>query len=472
MWLERFRVFTRTSIWRFTLIFTLIVILICSSILAVVYQFTVGEQKRQIAQQVTIAAQGFADLSNSPSMTETDFQTAIQQRIDRSGAIILVLRNDDNVIGNLSSLPKNLAQFPQLQHFPIAVVNHLGETTVEIVLGTSLDTRFGSLSIALFDDNYQVLEDNFRTASIVALLFALVVTLISGFLLNRRMLLRVKQIGELTANVKAGRLKSRLPISTKQDEFDMIADQINQMLDEIDDLVNSVAQVTDNVAHDLRTPLSRIRISVEDSLTAFDENSLDAKWRIALLEEIDQIIDTFNAMLELSRLEKGVQQSAFDSVDIETLCHDVIDLATPLAEEKHQKLTLSVKADKTLPLPTVKGEPNLLFRAIFNIVDNAIKYTQEQGNICLQVKYTAVGVEIIVTDDGPGIPKAQHDAVFQRLYRLDASRQRGGFGLGLSIVKAIVALHGGKLFLTSLVPGLAICISLPQNNFYHENNTE
>ena len=106
MWLERFKVFTRTSIWRFTLIFTFIVLLICSSILALVYQFTVGEQKRQIAQQVTIAAQGFADLSNSSSMIETDFQTAIQQRIDRSGAIILVLRSDDKVIGNLSSLPK------------------------------------------------------------------------------------------------------------------------------------------------------------------------------------------------------------------------------------------------------------------------------------------------------------------------------------------------------------------------------
>lgn len=459
MWLERFRVFTRTSIWRFTLIFTLIVILICSSILALVYQFTVGEQKRQIAQQVTIAVQGFSDLSNSPSMTEIDFQSAIQQRIDRSGAIILVLKSDDKIIGNLNSLPENLAQFPQLQHFPIAVVNHLGETTVEIVLGTSLDTRFGRLSLALFDNNYQILESNFITASAVALIFALVVTLISGFLLNRRVLSRVKQIGELTANVKAGRLKSRLPISNKQDEFDMIADQINQMLDEIDDLVNSVAQVTDNVAHDLRTPLSRIRISVEDSLSEFDESSVDTQWRIGLLEEIDRIIDTFNAMLELSRLEKGVQKNTFKTVNIETLCQDVIDLATPLAEEKNQTLTLNIKIDNELPLSTVKGEPNLLFRAIFNILDNAIKYTQVEGNISLTCHISPQKTEIIVCDNGPGISEEYYDAVFQRLYRLDSSRQGDGFGLGLPIVKAIIELHGGSISMSSSQPGLAVSIS-------------
>jgi len=462
MWLERFRVFTRTSIWRFTLIFTLIVLLICSSILALVYDFTVGEQKRQIAQQVTISAQGFADLSNSSSMTALDFQTAIQQRINRSGAVILVLKNHDKVIGNLNSLPQNLAEFPKLQHFPIAVVNHLGKTTVEIVLGTRLNTRFGTLSIALFDNNYQVLEDNFRTASIIALLFALVITLISGFLLNRRVLSRVKEIGELTAHVKAGRLKLRLPISTKQDEFDMIAEQINQMLDEIDDLINSVAQVTDNVAHDLRTPLSRIRISVEDSLKTVDESSVDGQWRIALLEEIDQIIDTFNAMLELSRLEKGVQQSAFDSVNIETLCHDVIDLATPLAEEKNQKLTLNVKTDNTLALSTVRGEPNLLFRAIFNIVDNAIKYTQAEGSISLTCHISTQRTEIVVCDDGPGISEEYHEAVFQRLYRLDSSRQGDGFGLGLPIVKAIIELHGGSISMSSSHPGLTVSITLDQ----------
>lgn len=461
MWLEHLKVFTRTSIWRFTLTFTLIVILICTSILALVYHFTVGEQQRKIAQQVTIVTQGFADLANSPSMTKNDFQNAVQQRIDKSSTVILLLRDNDNMIGNLNSLPKNLAQFPQLQHFPVAVVNHLGETTVEIVLGTNLNTRFGRLSIALFDNNYQILENNFRTASIVALVFALVVTLISGFLLNRRVLSRVKEIGDLTANVKAGRLKSRLPISSKQDEFDMIAEQINQMLDEIDDLINSVAQVTDNIAHDLRTPLSRIRISVEGSLQLFDEESPDAKWRIGLLEEIDQIIDTFNAMLELSRLEKAIQPSHFGAVDIESLCHDVIDLATPLAEEKHQTLTVNMHTDNIFPLPTVRGEANLLFRAIFNLVDNAIKYTPNNGDISLTCNMSIEKTEIIVRDNGVGIDKKYHELVFQRLYRLDASRQGGGFGLGLPIVKAIVDLHHGSLSMSPSNPGLIVKITLP-----------
>jgi signal transduction histidine kinase len=272
----------------------------------------------------------------------------------------------------------------------------------------------------------------------------------------------VREIGELTANVKAGRLKSRLPIIAKQDEFDMIAEQINQMLDEIDDLINSVAEVTDNVAHDLRTPLSRIRISVEDSLNGIDESSIDAQWRIALLEEIDQIIDTFNAMLELSRLEKGVQHSAFDLLNIETLCHDVIGLATPLAEEKNQKLTLNIKKDNLLSSSMIRGEVNLLFRAIFNLVDNAIKYTQVEGNISLTCNISTQKTDIIVCDDGPGISKEYYEAVFQRLYRLDSSRQGGGFGLGLPIVKAIIELHGGAISLSESHPGLTVNVVLEQ----------
>ena len=165
-------------------------------------------------------------------------------------------------------------------------------------------------------------------------------------------------------------------------------------------------------------------------------------------------------MLELSRLEKGVQKSAFDWVNIETLCHDVVDLATPLAEEKNQKLTLNIKTDNTSPLSLVKGEPNLLFRAVFNLVENAIKYTQIEGDISLTCSISSQKIEIIVNDNGPGISEEYYDAVFQRLYRLDSSRQGDGFGLGLPIVKAIIELHGGSIVMSSSHPGLTVSISL------------
>jgi len=463
MWLERFRVFTRTSIWRFTLVFTIIVLLICTSILVLVYQFTVGEQKRQVAQKVTITAQGFADLADSPSMTAEDFITAIQQRIKRSNAVVLVLQHENKVIGNLNTLPTKLLQFPSLQHFPIAVVNHLGDTTVEIILGTNLTTPFGDLSIGLFDKDYQTLEDNFLTASIIALTLALFVTLISGFLLNRQVLSRVKQIAELTAHVKAGRLKSRLPISAKQDEFDMIAEQINQMLNEIDDLIDSVSQVTNNIAHDLRTPLSRIRIAVEDSIDNDSAVYQDDQWKEKLLDEIDNVMHTFNAMLELSRLEQGVQHKPTTAVDISALCQDVFELAQPLAEDKEQQFIFIDNRQAERQSKFIMADANLLFRAIYNIVENAIKYTEIKGVITLQLNYSEAGVEVLMKDNGPGIPEAEHEAVFKRLYRLEASRKQGGFGLGLSIVKAITELHGGKVHLTSLFPGLSICLSLPRN---------
>jgi len=462
MWLERFRLFTRTSIWRFTLIFTFIVLLISTSILTIVYQFTIGEQKRQLEQQVNITAQGFADLASTANITEKVFISSIEKRVNNSASIVLVMNSKNELIGNLQKLPLQLPEFPILKHFPIVVIDHLGESTVEIILGTKLSTQFGELVVGLFDKNYQTQESNFFSASTLALTLALIVTLITGWLFNRRVLFRVNQIARLTAQVKAGHLKTRLPLTNRRDEFDAIALQINQMLDEIDGLIDSVAQVTDNVAHDLRTPLSRIRITVEDSLKKSIVNSDDEQWRLGLLEEIDQVIDTFNAMLELSRLEKGVLRSSFEIVDISTLCYDVIDLAGPLAEEKQQKLVIEIKANEGCSDSTFKGEANLIFRAIYNVVENAIKYTQIEGCIALTCHFSREGIEIIICDNGPGISKENHDAVFQRLYQLDSSRQSEGFGLGLPIVKAIIELHGGTITLSSLKPGLKATISLKQ----------
>ena len=230
----------------------------------------------------------------------------------------------------------------------------------------------------------------------------------------------------------------------------------------VNDLIDSVSQVTNNIAHDIRTPLSRIRIAVEDSIDNYSALYQYDQWKEKLLDEIDNVIHTFNTMLELSRLEKGVQHKPNSCVDISTFCQDVFELAQPLAEDKEQQFTFIDNTSSERLSKPISADANLLFRAIYNIVENAIKYTGIKGVITLQVNYIEAGVKILVTDNGPGIAKGEHEAIFKRLYRLDASRQQGGFGLGLSIVKAITELHGGKVYLTSLSPGLAICLSLPR----------
>ncbi len=449
MWSERLRLFTQTSIWRFTLAFTVVVLLICSGILVMVYQFTVAEQRRQLEQQILTVANGFQDLSNLESVHFVEFTQAIQERTEKSHSLVIALNHQDQIIGNLESFPDAIPAFPQLVRFPIAVINYQGETEPTIVLGTQVMTKFGILLVGLFDD-YHKEEKQFLTVSGFALGGALLFTVGIGVIFNRRVLSRVKQISELVAQVQSGQLQTRLPLSKRADEYDLISNQINQMLDDIDGLVNSISNITDNIAHDLRTPLSRIRIRIEEVLRKKGEELGEEPWLVDVQTELDQVLETFNAMLELSRLEKSTLALEKSPCDLVKICQDVVDLVQPLVQ---QKLQLEWIVEEP---GVVQGETHLLFRAIYNVVENAIRYTPEQG----QVKIVLKGTCLVVEDNGPGIPEFERENVFQRLYQLDKSRQDQGFGLGLSIVKAILQLHGGRIQLEDNHPGLRVILQL------------
>jgi signal transduction histidine kinase len=449
MWSERLKTFTQTSIWRFTLAFTLIVLVICSSMLAIIYQFTLGEQKKQLEQSVSVVAMGFIDLANTGNMNAKDFQQLVIDRSIRTSSLVLVLKTVDKYVGNLDHFTRTISTYPQIQRFPIAVTDYQGEPLLKIVVGTRVKTRFGDLTIALFDEN-QGLEQTYIAASIVTLLGASIFTLLAGLLFNRRVLLRVKEIATLTSQVKAGQLQTRLPVSRRNDEYDAIAEQINEMLDDIDALVHSVACVTDNIAHDLRTPLSRIRIGIDSYRSDEPAGSEAQLWRETMLAELDQLIDTFEAMLELSRLEEGVGLGERKICDLGRICLDAIDLVEPLAEEKNQTIKVVMHDSEE-----ILGDDNLLFRAVYNVLQNAIKYTPEGGEVSLSV----VKRTIVVEDNGPGVPEAEFDRIFERLYRLDKSRGSEGFGMGLAIVKAIVEWHEGKIILTGSKPGLLVTIT-------------
>ena len=449
MWSERLKLFTQTSIWRFTSAFTLIVLVICSSMLAVIYQFTLGEQKKQLEQSVSVVAIGFIDLANTGNMNAKDFQQLVINRSIRTSSLVLVLKTDYKNVGNLEYFTRTISTYPQVQRFPIAVTDYQGEPLLKIVVGTRLETRFGDLTIALFDENQQ-LEQTYITASIATLLGASIFTLLAGLLFNRRVLLRVKEIATLTSQVKAGHLQTRLPVSRRNDEYDAIAEQINEMLDDIDALVHSVACVTDNIAHDLRTPLSRIRIGIDSYRSDESAGSEAQLWRETMLAELDQLIDTFEAMLELSRLEKGVGLGERKICDLGRICLDVLDLVEPLAEEKNQSIKVVIHDNEK-----ILGDSNLLFRAVYNVLQNAIKYTPEGGEVSLSVLERT----IVIEDNGPGVPQAEFDQIFQRLYRLDKSRGSEGFGMGLTIVKAIVEWHEGKITLSGSKPGLLVTMT-------------
>jgi signal transduction histidine kinase len=306
-----------------------------------------------------------------------------------------------------------------------------------------------------------------------------VLGLVGGFFVTRRVLKRIDAMSGTTRTIMQGDLTGRLPIAGTGDELDRLAENLNAMLERIEALMHGLKEVSDNIAHDLRTPLTRLRNRAEEALrTAKGE----ADYRVALenvLEESDGLIRTFNALLMIARAESGESGENVSEFDAAEIVHDVADLYEPLAEEKG----LALKVDANTPAP-VKGNRELIGQALANLVDNAIKYAvpkhaapalapasadaaadaaparDPSGTIVLSAGMDGNHVVVSVADSGPGIPPADRPRAVERFVRLEQSRSQPGAGLGLSLAAAVARLHGGELKLEDNAPGLKAILVL------------
>lgn len=278
-----------------------------------------------------------------------------------------------------------------------------------------------------------------------ALFWGLSLTIIPGIagwhLLRRRPLRRIRGIQASAEAIVAGDLTHRLPLSNRRDELDMLAAIVNAMLDRIELLMNEVKGVCDNIAHDLRTPLTRLRAQLYRIQQQADEGSPQASQMDQVIAETDTLMARFRGLLRISELEDHQRRSGFIELDPVPLLQELHDFYLPLAEEGELSLLLQTPE----ALPHLTGDRALLFEALANLLSNSIKFTPVGGEVILRALNDAGSTRIEVLDSGPGIPPAERAAVFRRFYRVDESNQRGGFGLGLSIVAAIVNLHGFKL---------------------------
>lgn len=278
-----------------------------------------------------------------------------------------------------------------------------------------------------------------------ALLWGVSLTIIPGIagwhLLRRRPLRRIRQLQASAEAIVAGNLNQRLPLSSRRDELDMLAAIVNAMLERIERLVNEVKGVCDNIAHDLRTPLTRLRAQLYRIQQQADEQSPQALQLDQVIAETDTLMARFRGLLRISELEDQRRRAGFVVLDPLTLLHELHDFYLPLAEEGQLRLTLRVPDS----LPSVTGDRALLFEALANLLSNSIKFTPPGGEVILCGSRHGGSTRIEVLDSGPGIPPDKRTAVFQRFYRVDDSAQHAGFGLGLSIVAAIVNLHGFSL---------------------------
>ena len=292
-----------------------------------------------------------------------------------------------------------------------------------------------------------------------ALLSGCVVTgllaLVGGAIVGLGPTRRVDAIAATTRGIVEGRLDLRLPVSGRGDELDRLAADINNMLARIETLVESLRQVSTDIAHDLRTPLARLRQGLEGLGRAGDTAALERAAEGALAET-DAIIATFDALLRIAQIDAGARKARFRCVDLSALAERVADAYGEVAVDAGHRLDVALE-----PGARVFGDADLLTQALANLVENAITHVPPPGTIRLSLVRQAEAVVIDVADDGPGIPEGEREKVFRRLYRLDRSRSTPGHGLGLALVASIAELHGARIRAEDAGPGLRMRLVLP-----------
>jgi len=288
----------------------------------------------------------------------------------------------------------------------------------------------------------------------MAITFAL--AMFGGIMMSRSTSKRVELINQTSQNIMRGNLSLRIPDRGTNDEFDQLARNLNEMLDRIVHLMEGVRHVSDNIAHDLRTPLTRLRNQLENTLLTVDRDQ-DREQVGKSVAEADQLLATFNALLRIARLEVGDKVSNFETFDLSGLAQDAAELYEALAEDKQQKFSIMIE-----PNVAIMGDRDLLFQTLCNLIDNAIKYTPEDGEIDISLTSSQNETFLSVADSGIGIPEEERERVFQRFYRVAKSRSLPGNGLGLSLVLAVMDLHQGKITLKDNEPGLRIELQFPK----------
>ena len=294
----------------------------------------------------------------------------------------------------------------------------------------------------------------FSTTLPWSLMLMLVLGLVGGGLMSRNLLTRLDSINETSREIIGGDLSRRVPVRGSGDEFDVLATNLNRMLDRIERLMRGMKDVTDSVAHDLRTPLNRLRNRVEAALRRLPPESAEATEIELAAVEIDQLIATFNALLLIAEAEAGLARETMSRVDLRDVVEGIAELYGPLAEEKG--LRFEVASSGTA---AIAGNRSLITQALANLVDNAIKYTPAGGRIGISIESRPDGMALVVADSGVGIPPEERARVLERFVRLEASRHSPGSGLGLSLVVAVAKLHDARFELADNNPGLRASIT-------------
>jgi signal transduction histidine kinase len=342
-----------------------------------------------------------------------------------------------------------------------AVPRTNGENATDIIL-VATRTLNGGLRLVVADnlESIEDIENVILSGFLVALALAVVLGLGAGVLLSKSMLRRIDNVTRTAEAIIGGDLSQRIALVGSGDDFDRLSAALNRMLDRISNLLEHLRQVSNDIAHDLRTPLSRLRQHLEGTKaraasTCDYERGIDQA-----IKEADALLETFSALLRIAQIEAGVRRSSFRKVDLSEVMRTVADAYDPDVQDSGRSLTTEVSNALT-----IGGDRDLLVQLVSNLIENALRHTPGGTSILMRLSPARASVIAEISDNGPGIPKAERNRVFRRFYRLEGSRTTAGNGLGLSLVAAIADLHSAKIELSDNAPGLKVTIRFPAGEY-------
>jgi signal transduction histidine kinase len=455
----------RTTAFKLTLAYLIVFALFAAFLLAYFAWNTRRLITEQITQTVDAEITGLSEQYRQGGIRRLVLVVDARSRRPSSSLYLVTTPAGEGLAGNVGSLTTGILETPGWtetvyrrlddqdanEHHALVRVFQL-PGGFRLLVGRDLEERERLQDIVLAGGRWSVA-------------IVVVLGLAGGFFVTRRVLKRVDAMTETTRTIMGGDLAGRLPIAGTGDELDRLAENLNVMLERIEALMHGLKEVSDNIAHDLKTPLTRLRNRCEEALRLAEDES---QYRAALettIEESDGLIRTFNALLMIARAESGQARDNMSDFDAAEIARGVGELYEPLADDKG--LLLKVDAPSVAP---VHGNRELVSQALANLVDNAIKYGTPNGSLVngaaseIIVKAREEGDKILlsVADGGPGIPEADRGRAIERFVRLEQSRSEPGSGLGLSLVSAVARLHGGDLKLEDNGPGLRTVIALPR----------
>lgn len=363
-------------------------------------------------------------------------------KIDPHGIMSVGLFDHEHrpLAGNIDNLPRSLPRDGQVHQLAHGLPRP--DRDAERVRARGLASELPNGDILVIAKDTSTIDGIgaiIRRALLWGISLTIIPGLLGGFLLRRGPEKRIRALQEATDPIRQGDLSKRLPMSRRGDEVDQLAGIVNTMLGEIERLMNEVKGVCDNIAHDLRTPLTRLRARLYRTQQQL-EGQPEATLIEACMVDIDAVLTRFRALLRVSELEDRNRAACFDEVDVGQVLRQVHEFYAPVAEDRGQPFELDIQT-----LTPIRADAHLLFEALANLVGNAIKFTPPGGQVRLRASMDKRGPRVDIIDSGPGIPADERDAVTRRFYRGDNTRTTAGSGLGLSIVSAIVRLHGYAL---------------------------